>query len=146
MIIFVMPNPRRTVNGQPLQVRDPISGQYIPAAGKAVPRSAYWIRRLRAKDVVTGAPEAPAAPAPATDSGEGKAAGTGTPAPAASPTTAPKTGPVLFADAVAQLDHNNPQLWTGAGKPDCRALSTIMGRTVTAAERDREWAALQEVK
>lgn len=48
------------------RVRDPVTGQVLPAAGATKPRSAYWFRRLRDKDVSEGTPPAaaPAAAAP----------------------------------------------------------------------------------
>lgn len=32
-------------------VRDPITKNYLPAEGKDVPESSYWVRRLRDGDV-----------------------------------------------------------------------------------------------
>ena len=34
------------------QVRDPITKRHIPEKGKDVPPTAYWIRRLKAGDVL----------------------------------------------------------------------------------------------
>ncbi len=44
-----------------VKVRDPITKRYLPAEGAEVPESAYWMRRLRAAEVVlqVPAPEAP---------------------------------------------------------------------------------------
>lgn len=47
--MFVIPAPG-------IQVRDPISRLHIPAAGKEVPESSYWIRRISAGDVVLSVP------------------------------------------------------------------------------------------
>ena len=35
-------------DGRPLRIADPQSGQYLPATGAVVPRSAFWLRRLKA--------------------------------------------------------------------------------------------------
>ena len=43
------------------KIRDPISRAFIPAEGKEVPRSTFWIRRLACGDVVIVEPEAPPA-------------------------------------------------------------------------------------
>lgn len=37
-------------------VPDPDAGDYLPEAGREVPRSMYWLRRERAGDVTTEAP------------------------------------------------------------------------------------------
>ena len=52
----VHPNPNRTVNGNPLQVRDPGRGDILPPEGRHVPRDTYWLRRLSAGDVLEGIP------------------------------------------------------------------------------------------
>lgn len=42
-----------------LQVRDPRTAEPLPATGAEVPRSAYWLRRLREGSVTEGkAPKA----------------------------------------------------------------------------------------
>ncbi len=38
-------------DGRPLRIADPQSGQYLPATGAVVPRSAFWLRRLKDGDV-----------------------------------------------------------------------------------------------
>ena len=43
--MFVLPAPGR-------KVRDPITKKHLPAGGKEVPESTYWIRRIRCGDVV----------------------------------------------------------------------------------------------
>mgnify|MGYP001476948600 CR=1 FL=1 len=48
----VKPNPDKKVNGKAIKVRDPITGEFLPKKGKHVPRSAYWVRRMRVRDVV----------------------------------------------------------------------------------------------
>lgn len=62
----VYPNPDVTVNGEPLKVRDPERGDFLPPEGRHVPRNTYWLRRKIAGDVIEGMPPAPSAdPAPA---------------------------------------------------------------------------------
>jgi hypothetical protein len=39
-----------------LKVRDEASGQHLPAEGKEVPETTYWLRRLRSGDVVKAEP------------------------------------------------------------------------------------------
>ena len=50
--MFVKPNPDREVNGKALEVYDPTHREFLPAEGRDVPRSPYWIRRLQTGDVV----------------------------------------------------------------------------------------------
>ena len=38
-------------DGRPPRIADPQSGQYLPATGAVVPRSAFWLRRLKDGDV-----------------------------------------------------------------------------------------------
>ena len=38
-------------DGRPLRIADLQSGQYLPATGAVVPRSAFWLRRLKDGDV-----------------------------------------------------------------------------------------------
>ncbi|WP_297218097.1 DUF2635 domain-containing protein [uncultured Desulfovibrio sp.] len=38
-------------HGRPLRIADPQSGQYLPPEGALVPRSAFWLRRLKDGDV-----------------------------------------------------------------------------------------------
>ncbi|MCO1335367.1 hypothetical protein MO867_13595 [Microbulbifer sp. OS29] len=45
----------------------------------------------------------------------------------------------VFAEAVAQLDTENPEHWTNAGAPDIKALNKA-GLKISAAERDALWA------
>ena len=56
--MYVKPADKK-VNGKPLQVRDPISKQHLPAEGQHVPDDdTYWIRRLTSGDVVAAKPPA----------------------------------------------------------------------------------------
>lgn len=45
-----------------LNIRDPETGNYLPKTGQIVPRSSFWLRRLKDGDVVEStAPSASAA-------------------------------------------------------------------------------------
>ncbi|RZQ46833.1 hypothetical protein D8T55_04700 [Vibrio vulnificus] len=46
-------------------------------------------------------------------------------------------------DAIKQLDPSNEAHFTKSGKPELKALSAIVGRNVTGAERDKAWEAIQ---
>lgn len=48
-----------------------------------------------------------------------------------------------FSDAIAQLTPNDKAHFTAGGKPQCDALSQLMGNAVTAGERDALWADYQ---
>lgn len=57
--IFVLP--ARDSDGKPMLVRDPLAGwKALDADGEWKPKTAYWTRRLRDRDVTIGKP--PAAP------------------------------------------------------------------------------------
>ncbi len=45
--------------------------------------------------------------------------------------------------AIGQLDPNDPDVWLRDGRPDTAALAAITGWTVSAAERNAAWAAMQ---
>ncbi|MBE4620994.1 HI1506-related protein [Vibrio navarrensis] len=49
-----------------------------------------------------------------------------------------------IAEAIMQLDPKNEEHFTKSGKPELKALSAILGRNVTGAERDDVWNAMQE--
>lgn len=54
-----------------LVVRDVVTGQSLPAEGASVPRSSYWMRRLRDGDVVEAKPpKKKSAPKPQGDTPE----------------------------------------------------------------------------
>lgn len=44
--------------------------------------------------------------------------------------------------AIGQLDPNNLDVWLKDGKPDTGAIAALTGWTVSAAERNAAWAAL----
>lgn len=48
-----------------------------------------------------------------------------------------------IAGAIGKLDPDNKDHWTADGKPDANALSDLLDRRVSAAERDAAWAAMQ---
>jgi hypothetical protein len=41
--------------------------------------------------------------------------------------------------AIAKLDPNDPKQFTASGKPQVDALEHVLGRQVSAAERDAAW-------
>lgn len=47
--MFVIPKPGALV-------RDPLTRRELPATGREVPESAFWLRRLRAGDVARATP------------------------------------------------------------------------------------------
>lgn len=51
-VLFVKPNPDRTVNGAPLQVFDIEHRDTLPVKGRAVPANEYWIRRIQDGDCI----------------------------------------------------------------------------------------------
>lgn len=51
--------------------------------------------------------------------------------------------PATVAEAIARLDRTDPALWTRSGAPRVAAIEAVLGRDVTAAARDRAWAAHQ---
>ncbi|EOX3330233.1 HI1506-related protein [Vibrio cholerae] len=54
------------------------------------------------------------------------------------------SGGIGLMDAIKQLDPSNEAHFTKSGKPELKALSAIVGRSVTGAERDEAWDALIE--
>lgn len=52
MLYHLKPNPDRTVNGVPLKIMDPVRGDFLPENGRTVPKTPYWIRRLRKGEVI----------------------------------------------------------------------------------------------
>lgn len=62
------------LDGKPMVIRDPATGQPIPAQGKSVPASPFWTTALRVGDVVqTTAEEIEAAEVNSTKTRQGKA-------------------------------------------------------------------------
>ena len=46
-----------------LKIADPETGEYLPETGKVMPRSAFWLRRVKDGDVLEADPQpAPAKP------------------------------------------------------------------------------------
>lgn len=44
-----------------------------------------------------------------------------------------------IAEVIARLDGTDESLWTKSGKPDVKALETILNEQITAADRDQAW-------
>jgi len=49
-----------------------------------------------------------------------------------------------LAEAIATLDRDNPKHYLADGKPDARAISSVVGSRVTKEERDLAWDAFKE--
>lgn len=47
--------------------------------------------------------------------------------------------------AIGQLNPENPDHWTKAGKPDVAALEAILDRDISADDRDAAWQRAQDV-
>ena len=45
--------------------------------------------------------------------------------------------------AIAQLDPSNMDAWLKDGKPNTEAITAVLGWSISAAERNTAWAALQ---
>jgi hypothetical protein len=41
------------------------------------------------------------------------------------------------------MSKDNPNIWNGDGKPAVVTIEEILGRDVTAGQRDEAWAAMQ---
>lgn len=55
-VLFLMPNPERTVDGEPLKVFDPERKSFLPQSGAAVPANPYWLRRVADTDCIEYTP------------------------------------------------------------------------------------------
>lgn len=124
MTLHIKPNPDKKVDGKPLKVRDPISNEFIPKSGKRVPRSAYWVRRLRDGDVVEVNEKAAQTAAPAKGGPDADALG-----------LEDAIKKCLAADDKAHLGED--------GKPDCNVLSNLTGVRVTKKMRDDAMTAME---
>ena len=49
-----------------LNIPDPDMGDFLPAEGRNVPETAYWLRRIKEKSVFKGSPTAKKTPAKST--------------------------------------------------------------------------------
>lgn len=50
-----------------------------------------------------------------------------------------------FYEAISMLDPENEKHWTGEGKPDANALSSVCDKKISASERDELWAKYQDM-
>ena len=55
----VKPNPNKNVGKEKLKVFDPVRREFLPENGRDVPRTAYWLRRLKVGDVILDDGNAP---------------------------------------------------------------------------------------
>ena len=77
---------------------------------------------------------------------EDKGAKAETPEDSAPKAETPEDGPTdeKVARAIRELDPDNDDLWTNAGKPEARAISEALGVKVHGAQRDRVWGNMGE--
>ncbi len=47
-------------------------------------------------------------------------------------------------EVIKLLEPDDPELWTGSGKPKVEAIEPILGRSITGGERDVAWDKYQE--
>lgn len=113
MSLHLKPNPDKKVDGKPVSVPDPITGEPLPEDGKVVPKSTYWLRRLQCGDavhVVTAN----------TDVNEDI-----------------EKNMMSLEEAIAHCyEQGTDEFLTKSGQPDCHVLSSLTGAKVTAADRD----------
>lgn len=60
---------------------------------------------------------------------------------------APPSTPLTVAEiteAIGKLDKDKAELWTADGAPQVKALAEVLGREVTAAQRNEAWMAILE--
>ncbi|MCK4959717.1 MAG: hypothetical protein KAT00_09950 [Planctomycetes bacterium] len=46
-------------------------------------------------------------------------------------------------EAIGKLDKDNPEHWTSGGKPQVVTLEGLLGKQISAADRDAAWSAVQ---
>jgi len=68
--------------------------------------------------------------------------GRAAPSTPAAPTDPAKRQSAIIA-AIATLDANDGDLWLRDGRPDASVLADLLGWSVSAAERNAAWAAMQ---
>jgi hypothetical protein len=49
-------------------------------------------------------------------------------------------------EAIGKMDKADPSLWTAANAPQVKALAEILGRDVTADQRNEAWAAVLQAE
>ena len=112
---------RRYLPGENIELPEDVAAQLLgngviePAPGKAKP------------------PKKDPAPEPKKDA---------EPEPEKDPAPETPAQPTTVAEAIDRLDPENADHWTKTGTPQVPALTALLGRRVTAAERDQAWAAL----
>ncbi len=109
--VFIKPNPSKKVDGKALRLFNPDTKSEIPAEGAEVALDNYWRGMLERGQIVLLEDNNIANNANNTD----------------------------LSEAIDLLKEDNEAHWTNDGKPDAKALSSILGRNVSAAERDEAW-------
>ena len=71
------------------------------------------------------------------------AAGLDTPAPEPAPAPVPAPGRDDIVEAIGRLDRGDRSLWTVRRAPRVRAIEALLGRQITAAQRDAAWKAVR---
>ncbi len=142
MSLHLKPNPDKKVDGNPVSVPDPITGEPLPEDGKVVPKSTYWVRRLQCSDVIHVTEDTD------TNSETEKKSAVKTPVPSHNVDVEPKEKPqdsngesdepkMTLEEAIAHcLEQGGDKYLTNAGKPDCNVLSELTGTKVKAADRE----------
>ena len=136
---FLRPNPEKLVNGEPVKVRDNVTGEFIPAEGKNMRLTFYWLRLMREGDVLEGRADDPVVTDPPVVIDPPVVVD---PPVATNPpvVTAETANPTLSEAIDICLKANDGEHLNKSGKPDCNVLSALTGRKVTAADRDAELA------
>ncbi len=116
--VFIQPNPEKNVDGKPLRLFNPDTKSEIPKEGAIVILDSYWKGMLDREQIII--------------------LEEGNNAPDTDNSTENRNG-VDLSDAFDLLEEGNKAHWTKDGKPEVKALADILGRNVSAKERDEAW-------
>lgn len=78
------------------------------------------------------------------DGSQGESVDAGDPSTSLEEGEEPPAKPETLVDAIKLLDPSNAEHFTGSGKPQVEALSELLGKKVTATERDEAWQFVQD--
>ncbi len=112
--VFIKPNPSKKVDGKPLRLFNPDTKSELPTNGAEVILDSYWKGMLDRGQIILLEED----------------------------NDAQNDADLL--GAIDLLEEDNDAHWTNDGKPDANALSSILGRNVSAAERDKAWQEYNE--
>ncbi len=119
---YIKPNPNKTVDGRPMRLRDPDINGVLPDEGGMKIIDNYWQGMIDRGQVLV------------VDNPASEASNEET-------STETNDDAILeIFDAIEDLEEDNKDHWTKDGKPDAKELSRILGREVTAEERNQAWA------